>query len=197
MIETGLSGIPASLYIGGQWRPAASGKTFDVMNPANAKLIGRASDAGSGDARDAVDAAASAFPDWSTRTAYQRASYLMDAYRLMLERRDDLARIMTLEQGKPLRMARNEVQYAADFLKLVRRGGEACLWQHDPVAAKGPTLRGDATAYWRRRCHNAVELSRIDDHAKGRSSARGRMHNRPQASRTDAIVCGCGHCVVP
>ena len=56
------------------------------------------------------------FPQWSARTAYERAGYLYDAHRLMLERADELARLMTMEQGKPLRAARIEVQYAADFL---------------------------------------------------------------------------------
>ena len=64
----------------------------------------------------AVDAADAAFEPWSARTAYERSAYLYQAHQLMLERREALAKLMTEEQGKPIRMARNEVGYAADFL---------------------------------------------------------------------------------
>ena len=64
----------------------------------------------------AIEAADAAFGEWSTRTAYERSKYLYQAYQLMLERREALAKLMTEEQGKPIRMARNEVGYAADFL---------------------------------------------------------------------------------
>ena len=66
--------------------------------------------------RAAVDAADAAFEPWSARTAYERSAYLYQAHQLMLERREALAKLMTEEQGKPIRMARNEVGYAADFL---------------------------------------------------------------------------------
>ena len=63
-----------------------------------------------------MSAARSRFPAWSKLTAHQRSAHLYDAWRIMTERREELARLMTEEQGKPLRMARNEVGYAADFL---------------------------------------------------------------------------------
>jgi succinate-semialdehyde dehydrogenase / glutarate-semialdehyde dehydrogenase len=63
-----------------------------------------------------VAAAEAAFPAWAARTAYERAGYLYEAHRLMMERADEPAWVMTTEQGKPLRTARIEVQYAADFL---------------------------------------------------------------------------------
>ncbi|MCB0906056.1 MAG: aldehyde dehydrogenase family protein, partial [Nocardioidaceae bacterium] len=66
--------------------------------------------------RAAIDAAAAAFDGWAGRTAYERSAALAAAHRLMLERKEALAQLMTREQGKPLRMARNEVGYAADFL---------------------------------------------------------------------------------
>src|SRR5271156_3829330 len=105
-----------TLYIDGKWRPSASGQTFAVTNPATSEVLSQVSAADADDVRDAVTAAEAAFPSWAARTAYDRASYLLDAPRLMLERADDLARLMTTEQGKPLRTARIEVQYAADFL---------------------------------------------------------------------------------
>jgi succinate-semialdehyde dehydrogenase / glutarate-semialdehyde dehydrogenase len=105
-----------TLYIEGKWRHPASGQTFAVTNPATSQELGQVSAAGTEDVREAVAAAESAFPAWAARTAYERAGYLYAAHRLMLERADDLARLMTMEQGKPLRTARIEVQYAADFL---------------------------------------------------------------------------------
>jgi succinate-semialdehyde dehydrogenase/glutarate-semialdehyde dehydrogenase len=105
-----------TLYIDGKWRHAASGQTFAVTNPATSEVLAQISAADTDDVRDAVNAAASAFGSWSAKTAYERAGFLLDAHRLMLERADELARVMTMEQGKPLRTARIEVQYAADFL---------------------------------------------------------------------------------
>jgi succinate-semialdehyde dehydrogenase/glutarate-semialdehyde dehydrogenase len=87
-----------------------------VTNPATSQVLAQISAAGTEDVREAVNAADSAFPAWSARTAYERSGYLYDAHRLMLERADELARLMTTEQGKPLRTARIEVRYAADFL---------------------------------------------------------------------------------
>jgi succinate-semialdehyde dehydrogenase/glutarate-semialdehyde dehydrogenase len=104
------------LFIDGEWRPADSGATFDSVNPATGEVIGAAADGGVADVNAAVDAAAAAFGPWSARTAYERSAYLYQAYQLMLERREALAKLMTEEQGKPIRMARGEVGYAADFL---------------------------------------------------------------------------------
>ena len=104
------------LYINGEWRDAASGATFASTNPATGEEIGTAADAGVDDVQAAIEAADAAFGEWSTRTAYERSAYLYQAYQLMLERREALAKLMTEEQGKPIRMARNEVGYAADFL---------------------------------------------------------------------------------
>ena len=105
-----------TLYIDGKWRHAVSGQTFAVTNPATSEVLAQISAAGTEDVREAVSAADSAFTAWSGRTAYERSGYLYDAHRLMLERADELAWLMTTEQGKPLRTARIEVQYAADFL---------------------------------------------------------------------------------
>jgi succinate-semialdehyde dehydrogenase/glutarate-semialdehyde dehydrogenase len=104
------------LFIDGAWVSAASGATFESRNPATGEVLGQVADGGAADAEAAVSAARSAFPAWSKLTAHQRSAYLYDAWRIMMDRREELARLMTAEQGKPLRMARNEVGYAADFL---------------------------------------------------------------------------------
>ncbi len=104
------------MYIGGEWRPAAAGGEFPVFDPATGETIGRVPDGGRDDAAAAIAAAAGAFGEWSGRTAYQRSALLYEAHQLMMERQEDLAKLMTSEQGKPLRAARIEVRYAADFL---------------------------------------------------------------------------------
>lgn len=102
------------MYIDGQWAKAKG--TFEVLNPATGEKIADVPDGGRDDAAAAIAAADRAFPAWSNLTAYQRSAYLYRAYQIMMERKEDLARTMTEEQGKPLRAARNEVQYGADFL---------------------------------------------------------------------------------
>src|SRR3954452_13400410 len=104
------------LYINGEWRAAASGRTFESRNPATGEGIESVADAGVEDVRAAADAADAAFEPWAARTAYGRSAFLYQAHQLMLERREALAELMPEEQAKPIRMARNEIGYAADFL---------------------------------------------------------------------------------
>jgi len=104
------------MYIKGAWEAASGNKTFDVFNPANGEKIASVPDGSREHAAQAIQAAAQAFTSWRRQTAYQRSGLLYKAWELMLQRKEDIARQMTLEQGKPLRAARNEVQYGADFL---------------------------------------------------------------------------------
>jgi len=104
------------MFINGEWLEAKSGKRFDSLNPATGEVVDSVPDGGAEDAVVAIDAAAAAFPAWAGKTAYERSAILYKAWSLMIERKEDLARLMTTEQGKPLRAARNETQYAADFL---------------------------------------------------------------------------------
>lgn len=104
------------MYIDGEWRQAANGASFEVTNPATGEAIGKVPDGGREEALAAVAAADKAFASWSRLTAYQRSEFLYKAWSLMIERKEHLARTMTAEQGKPIRAARNEVQYGADFL---------------------------------------------------------------------------------
>lgn len=105
------------MFINGSWVEARSGRTFAVTNPATGEEIGQVPDGGADDAMDAVAAADAAFPAWSATTPFERADILLKAWRLMGERADELARLMTTEQGKPLRAARTEVTYGADFIR--------------------------------------------------------------------------------
>jgi succinate-semialdehyde dehydrogenase/glutarate-semialdehyde dehydrogenase len=122
------------LYINGEWREAAGGRTFEVTDPATGKVLDRVADAGRRDAADAIAAAEAAFPGWAALTAYQRAEKLAAAHHLMLERREDLAKLMTSEQGKPLRAARIEVGYAADFLQWFAEEAKRVYGQTIPSA---------------------------------------------------------------
>ncbi|SFG03915.1 succinate semialdehyde dehydrogenase [Planifilum fulgidum] len=105
------------LYIDGKWTPSGSRETFDVLDPATREVVGAAAEATPEDVKRAVDAAHRAFPGWASRPAKERSAILHNWYRLMLDHLDELAEGMTREQGKPLREARGEVQYAADFVQ--------------------------------------------------------------------------------
>ena len=105
------------LYIDGGWHPSNSGKTFAVRNPATGEVIARCADGGRAETAQAIDAAYAAFPAWSRLPAEQRAAFLTKATNLMLERAEDLARILTLENGKPLAESIGEVRTAAAFLQ--------------------------------------------------------------------------------
>ena len=102
------------MFIDGQWLEIK--KTFDVVNPATGEVIGKVADGDQSHATDAIEAAHSAFSDWSQTTAHNRSAILYHAWQLMLDNKTELAALMTSEQGKSLKASANEVQYAADFL---------------------------------------------------------------------------------
>lgn len=108
--------IGGGMYINGKWTESKSGKIFASYNPATGERVALFPDGGREDARNAIEAAEEAFPAWAAAAPYERSDCLYRCYRNFVERKEDLARIMTEEQGKPLRTALNEVQYAADFL---------------------------------------------------------------------------------
>lgn len=103
------------MYINGKWIEADGQANFTVFNHATGEYIGEAPNGDKADALKAVQAASGAFDRWSVLTAYQRSSHLYKAYRIMIENIDHLAMVMTQEQGKPIKAARNEVQNATDY----------------------------------------------------------------------------------
>jgi succinate-semialdehyde dehydrogenase/glutarate-semialdehyde dehydrogenase len=105
------------LFIDGRWQAALSAETFAVDNPATGALLAAVANGGAAEAEAAVDAAHRAFEPWRLRTADARAQLLRAWHRLMLEHLDDLAQILTAEQGKPLAEARGEIQYAASYVE--------------------------------------------------------------------------------
>jgi succinate-semialdehyde dehydrogenase / glutarate-semialdehyde dehydrogenase len=104
-------------YINGKWVDADSRETLDVTNPATGEKIGTIPRMGAAETRRAIDAAAAALPAWAKKTAKERAAILRKWYDLMLAHQDDLAALMTAEQGKPLAESKGEILYSASFIE--------------------------------------------------------------------------------
>ena len=115
MTAPALPGLPAGLFIGGEWRPAAGGATFPVDNPATGDTLAEVADADARDAGDAIRAAAGAQGSLAAMPPARRAALLRDIEIALRLRADEIALLITLEMGKPLAESRGEVAYAADF----------------------------------------------------------------------------------
>jgi succinate-semialdehyde dehydrogenase/glutarate-semialdehyde dehydrogenase len=111
-------------YVAGDWSPAESGATFAVRNPASGQIIANVPDMGVTETRRAIAAADAAWPAWRGLTAKQRAAILRKWFDLMVANADDLALLMTSEQGKPLAEARGEVMYGASFVEWFAEEGK-------------------------------------------------------------------------
>ncbi|WP_020202436.1 MULTISPECIES: NAD-dependent succinate-semialdehyde dehydrogenase [Cupriavidus] len=109
--------LRAQAFVGGQWQDADNGATFAVTNPADGALIGTVPLMGAAETRRAIEAARVAQAAWRRKTARERAQVMRAWYDLMIANADDLAVLMTSEQGKPLAEARGEALYAASFLE--------------------------------------------------------------------------------
>ena len=108
---------PNQLYIGGEWRDASEGATLKVEDPSTQEVLGEVADASPEDAVAALDAAAEAQEQWAYHPPRERGEILRRAYELMNERAEDLALLMTLEMGKPLKESKAEVAYGSEFLR--------------------------------------------------------------------------------
>ena len=104
-------------YIDGAWADADDGGTIDVDNPADNSVIGTVPRMGDGETRRAIEAAADAYPGWRARTGKERAAILRRWYELVIENQEDLAVLMTTEQGKPLAESMGEIVYGASFIE--------------------------------------------------------------------------------
>ena len=111
-------------YVDGQWIGADSKRTIDVTNPADGSVIGTVPSLSSAETRRAVEAADKAFPAWRAKTAKERAKILKAWFDLMIANQDDLALLMTAEQGKPLNESRGEVVYGASFIEWFAEEGK-------------------------------------------------------------------------
>ncbi len=104
-------------YIDGAWVSADDGATYEVENPANGKVIAEVAECGKAETRRAIKAAEEAMPGWQRLSAKERGKILRKFYDLMMEAQEDLARIMTAEQGKPLSESRSEIAYGAGYVE--------------------------------------------------------------------------------
>ncbi|MFJ3075124.1 MULTISPECIES: NADP-dependent succinate-semialdehyde dehydrogenase [Pseudomonas] len=104
-------------FINGEWLDADSGQTIKVTNPATGEVIGTVPKMGTAETRRAIEAADKALPAWRALTAKERSAKLRRWFELMIENQEDLARLMTTEQGKPLAEAKGEIAYAASFIE--------------------------------------------------------------------------------
>ena len=111
-------------YINGKWENADGGASHDVNNPATGEKIGTVPDMGAAETRRAIEAAHAAFPAWAAKTAKERATILRRWYELMMANQEDLAVLMTAEQGKPLAESKGEIAYAASFLEWFAEEGK-------------------------------------------------------------------------
>jgi succinate-semialdehyde dehydrogenase / glutarate-semialdehyde dehydrogenase len=109
--------LRTELFIDGQWVPASAGERLEVTDPATGVLLASVASASAGDVRGAVGAAERALPGWSRRPAGERADAMMRGHDLIRQHRDELAVLLTIEQGKPLAEARGEIEYSAAFVK--------------------------------------------------------------------------------
>jgi len=124
-------------YLAGAWSDADTGEALPVTNPADGTEIGRVPAMGAGEAERAIAAAQAAFPAWSERTARERGRILRRWFEAMMDHQEDLARLMTLEQGKPLAEARGEIAYAASFLEWFAEEGPRAYGETIPAHTVG------------------------------------------------------------
>ncbi len=111
-------------YLNGQWQAADSGTVIDVTNPATGETLGTIPRMGGSETRRAIEAAYAALPSWRAKTAKERSAILRRWFELMMANQEDLAVIMTAEQGKPLAESKGEITYAASFIEWFAEEGK-------------------------------------------------------------------------
>ena len=174
--------------IGGAWVEAASGARVAVADPATGATLGHVPDVSAAETRAAIEAAEAAFGPWRRRTHGERAALLEAWFALMQAHAEDLAQILTAEQGKPLDEARGEIAYGASFVKWFAE--EARRIEGSVIPSPTPDRRiviaegaGRGLGH-----HHAVELPERHDHPQGRAGARRRLHRGDQAIGLHALL---------
>jgi succinate-semialdehyde dehydrogenase/glutarate-semialdehyde dehydrogenase len=124
-------------YVDGKWIQADSGRTQVVKNPSTGEAIGEVPALGAAETRRAIEAAHRAFPAWRAMLAKERSAIIRKLFELMIANTDDLATIMTAEQGKPLSESKGEIAYAASFLEWFAEEGKRVYGDTIPQNAKG------------------------------------------------------------
>jgi succinate-semialdehyde dehydrogenase/glutarate-semialdehyde dehydrogenase len=127
--------LQTKAYLAGEWQGADDGSTFDVVNPATGERIASVPRMGAPETRRAIAAANAAWPAWRAKTAKERSQVLRKWYDLMVQHADDLALILTTEQGKPLAEAKGEILYAASFIEWFAEEGKRVYGDTIPTPA--------------------------------------------------------------
>ncbi|MEC7944194.1 MAG: NADP-dependent succinate-semialdehyde dehydrogenase [Pseudomonadota bacterium] len=127
-------------FINGEWLDADTGQTVDVTNPATGDVLGTVPKMGANETGAAINAANDAYPDWRAKTAKERAIILRKWFDLMIENQEDLARLMTAEQGKPLKESMGEIVYAASFIEWFAEEGKRIYGDIIPQHAPGKRI---------------------------------------------------------
>jgi len=116
--------LRSQAYINGQWSDADGGETFEIFNPATANVVTTVAKCGTAETRRAIEAAERAQVEWRKRTVKERANLLRRWFTLIMEAQEDLAQIMTAEQGKPLAESRGEIAYGASYVEWFAEEGK-------------------------------------------------------------------------
>lgn len=132
--------LRTAAFIDGAWRAADDGAVFDVTNPADGTVLAAVPDMGAAEARAAIESADAAWPAWRALTAHKRGAVLRNWFDLIVAHCDDLARLMTAEQGKPLAEARGEAIYAASFVEWFAEEAKRVYGDVIPAPADGRRL---------------------------------------------------------
>ncbi len=132
--------LQTGLCIANQWQNARSGKTFHITNPADQSVIATIADGDVEDTHRAIEAAHEAFATWSRQTAKSRSVILRKWFDLIIQNEDDLALLLTSEQGKPLSEAKGEVQYGASFIEWFAEEAKRTYGDIIPTPAAGKRL---------------------------------------------------------
>jgi succinate-semialdehyde dehydrogenase / glutarate-semialdehyde dehydrogenase len=129
------------MFINGEWTESFSGKTYKVLNPATNEVVATAAYGSSQETAEAIKAANNAFPSWASLTAKERSTYLTKLYELMLNEKESLARLITVEMGKPIREARGEVELAAEYLLWNAEEGKRIYGETIPASSPSKRIQ--------------------------------------------------------
>lgn len=132
--------VPTDLYINGAFVPSESGERFDILNPATEEVIASVASASEADAMSALDAAQGAFAEWAARTPRARGEILRKAYELIMAEQVELAKLITLENGKALSDSMGEIAYSAEFFRWYAEEGVRNIGQLSIAPATGARI---------------------------------------------------------
>ncbi len=176
------------MYIDGKWVEAGTGKSFTVRNPATGEVIASVPDADARDTEKAIEAAYDAFPSWSKLPAKDRADLLLRVRDLMLGRSEELARLIAMEEGKPIRESRAEIGYSAEFIKYFAEESKRSLGRNIHLTSPRQAFLCYKAARGGSRNNHDLELPVGGDHEACNTRPGCRLHGRRKTPRADAPI---------